>query len=67
METVLLLNPPGKKRYIRDYFCSKVSKSGYLYPPTDLLLQSGLLARDFRVSALDAVAEGLSQIGRASV
>ncbi|MES9996717.1 radical SAM protein [Desulfovibrio aminophilus] len=60
METVLLLNPPGKKRYIRDYFCSKVSKSGYLYPPTDLLLQSGLLARDFRVSALDAVAEGLS-------
>ncbi len=59
MESVLLLNPPGKKRYIRDYFCSKVSKSGYLYPPTDLLVQSGILAQRFQVRVLDAIAEGL--------
>ena len=59
MDSVLLLNPPGEKRYIRDYFCSKVSKSGYLYPPTDLLVQSGLLSRRFRVLVLDAIAEGL--------
>lgn len=59
MESVLLLNPPGKKRYIRDYFCSKVSKSGYLYPPTDLLVQSGVLAQRFQVLVLDAIAEGL--------
>ena len=59
MDTVFLLNPPGEKRYIRDYFCSKVSKSGYLYPPTDLLVQSGVLSRRFQVRVLDAIAEGL--------
>ena len=30
---VLLLNPPGERIYIRDYFCSKTTKSNYLFHP----------------------------------
>jgi len=59
MKKVLLLNPPGDKIYLRDYFCSKVSKSGYLYHPTDLLVLSGRLAQEYDVHVLDAIAEGM--------
>ena len=61
METVLLVNPPGDQPFIRDYFCSKVSKSGYLYHPTDLLILSGILSPHFKVAVLDAIVEGLSE------
>lgn len=59
MKKILLLNPPGEQPYLRDYYCSKISKSGYLYHPTDLLLASGFLARHFEIKILDCIAEGL--------
>ncbi|MDD8025167.1 MAG: radical SAM protein [Acidobacteriota bacterium] len=53
--TVLLLNPPGDKLYIRDYYCSFSSKASYYWPPQDLLALSGILSRDFEVRVLDAI------------
>ncbi len=52
---VLLLNPPGDKLYIRDYYCSFSSKASYYWPPQDLLALSGLLDADFDVRVLDAI------------
>ncbi|MBI3819258.1 MAG: radical SAM protein [Planctomycetes bacterium] len=60
IKRVLLLNPPGKDLYIRDYFCSKTTKSNYLFHPIDLLALSGALAGRFDISVLDAIAERLS-------
>jgi anaerobic magnesium-protoporphyrin IX monomethyl ester cyclase len=57
---VLLLNPPGSRTYIRDYFCSKTTKSNYLFHPIDLLALSGTLASRHEVAVLDAIAERLS-------
>jgi radical SAM superfamily enzyme YgiQ (UPF0313 family) len=57
---VLLLNPPGRRTYVRDYFCSKTTKSNYLFHPVDLLALSGTLAERHETAALDAMAEGLS-------
>ncbi|MCI4626714.1 MAG: radical SAM protein [Candidatus Magnetoovum sp. WYHC-5] len=58
---VLLLNPPGKKLYIRDYYCSKVSKSNYLFHPIDLLMPSGMLAERYETFLIDAIAQRLTQ------
>lgn len=57
---VLLLNPPGESAYIRDYFCSKTTKSNYLFHPVDLLVLSGTLASQHDVEVLDCMAERLS-------
>jgi len=56
----LLLNPPGERTYIRDYFCSKTTKSNYLFHPIDLVVLSGTLAAQHEVSVLDCMAERLS-------
>ena len=56
---VLLLNPPARGIVIRDYYCSKSTKSNYLFQPIDLLMQSGILARSHELLALDAVARRL--------
>lgn len=56
---VLLLNPPGERVYIRDYFCSKTTKSNYLFHPVDLLVMSGILAEQHEVAVLDCMAERL--------
>jgi radical SAM superfamily enzyme YgiQ (UPF0313 family) len=56
---VLLLNPPGGRTYIRDYFCSKTTKSNYLFHPVDLLVLSGTLASEHEVEVLDCMAERL--------
>ena len=60
IKKVLLLNPPGKKRYIRDYYCSKVSKAWYIYPPVDLLILSAVLYGHFEIKVTDAIADNLS-------
>ncbi|MCK6445799.1 MAG: radical SAM protein [Planctomycetes bacterium] len=57
---VLLLNPPGEQVYIRDYFCSKTTKSNYLFHPIDLVVLSGTLAAHHDVQVLDCIAERLS-------
>src|SRR3989338_9937022 len=57
---VLLLNPPGTKKYFRDYFCTCVSKAKYYYHPIDLVYLSGILNKDFEVHVLDAIVEEVS-------
>jgi len=57
---VLLLNPPGEKLYIRDYYCSKVAKANYLYAPPDLLILSGIFSSNFQMAVVDAIVQNLS-------
>jgi anaerobic magnesium-protoporphyrin IX monomethyl ester cyclase len=52
---VILLNPPGDKLYIRDYYCSFSSKADYYWPPQDLIYLSGILDEEFSVSVIDAI------------
>lgn len=56
---VLLLNPPGSRRYLRDYYCSHVSKGNYVWHPIDLLVLSGHLVKSHDVIVIDAIAENL--------
>jgi len=56
---ILLLNPPGKKLYIRDYYCSKVSQANYIYPPVDLVYISGFL-KNFELYFIDAIVKKFS-------
>ena len=60
MKRVLLLNPPARRKVIRDYYCSKSTKSNYLFQPIDLVMQSGVLAPHCELHAIDAVAQRLS-------
>ncbi|MEI6634276.1 MAG: radical SAM protein [Chlamydiota bacterium] len=57
---VLLLNPPGDRIYIRDYYCSKVSKAHYTYQPVDLVVLSGIIGASRPVRVIDAIVEKLS-------
>ena len=54
---IILLNPPGNKLYIRDYYCSFSSKADYCWPPQDILYLSGILNKDFDVQVIDAIAD----------
>ena len=56
---VLLLNPPGRRTYIRDYFCSKTTKSNYLFHPIDLVVLSGTLAARHEIAVIDCMAQSL--------
>ncbi len=46
---------------IRDYYCSKTSRSNYLFPPMDFVMQSGVLGNDFELSFIDAVRDRLTE------
>jgi radical SAM superfamily enzyme YgiQ (UPF0313 family) len=52
---VLLLNPPGSRIFVRDYYCSKVSKANYLYHPVDLLMLSGTLNSRHEIRVIDGM------------
>jgi len=52
---VILLNPPGDKLYIRDYYCSFSSKADYYWPPQDLIYLSGILDQEYSVRVIDAI------------
>jgi len=55
---ILFLNPPGSEIYIRDYYCSKVSKAYYLPQPVDLLTQTSFFSYEsFSLKVIDAIAE----------
>ena len=60
MEKIVLLNLPGEKLFLRDQYCSFVSKADYLWPPLDLLVQSGVLSQDFEIKIIDAIALKMS-------
>ncbi len=57
---ILLLNPPSPELLIRDYYCSKTTKSNYIFQPVDLIIQSGYLAQQGEVKLIDAVVDRLS-------
>ncbi|MCC7295521.1 MAG: radical SAM protein [Acidobacteria bacterium] len=57
---VLLLHCPGDKIFLHDYYTSYSSKANYYWPPTDLVLLSGVL-RETRLEVIDAVADRLSE------
>ncbi|HZN55853.1 MAG TPA: B12-binding domain-containing radical SAM protein [Candidatus Polarisedimenticolaceae bacterium] len=58
---VLLLNPPGDRLYIRDQFCSHVSKGTYYWQPLDLLMIAARLHADgYELAVVDAIAERLA-------
>lgn len=57
--SVLLLHCPGDKVFLHDYYTSYSSKANYYWPPTDLILLSGVL-RDERLTVIDAIAERLN-------
>jgi radical SAM superfamily enzyme YgiQ (UPF0313 family) len=52
---IILLNPPGDKLYIRDYYCSFSSKADYYWPPQDLIYLSGILDEEYSVRVIDAI------------
>lgn len=58
---VLLLNPPAPELVIRDYYCSKTTKSNYIFEPVDLLMQSGRFADHYQVKVIDAVVDRMSR------
>lgn len=61
MPKVLLLNPPGDRLYIRDQFCSHVSKGTYYWQPLDLLMIAARLhAAGHELAVVDAIAERLA-------
>lgn len=57
---ILLLNLPGKKPYLRDYYCSLISKGDFIWHPLDLTVLSGILASKFDIKVIDALAEKMS-------
>lgn len=57
---ILLLNPPGSQKYLRDYFCSHISKAHYYWQPYDLFVLSGFLSPHFDLSAIDAIIDNIS-------
>lgn len=57
---LLLLNPPGQRVYLRDYFCSKVSQADYLNQPIDFVYLSGLLREQYEIHLHDAIVERCS-------
>jgi len=59
-QKVLLLHCPGDKIYLHDYYTSYSSKANYYWPPTDLVLLSGVL-RETELAVIDAVADRLSE------
>jgi hypothetical protein len=72
--SVLLLNPPGQNIYIRDYYCSKLSRTGYTFPPIDLLHMGAVFnTHGWTTQAIDAIVqklaveETLAMVERASV
>jgi len=57
---IILLNPPAKGVFIRDYYCSFSSKAGYYWPPPDLIVLSGVLSGSYDPVVIDAIGQGLS-------
>lgn len=62
LRKLLFLNPPAPVTVIRDYYCSKTSRSNYLFAPIDFVMQSGILGEDFQLSFIDAIRDRLTDV-----
>ncbi|MDA3820554.1 MAG: hypothetical protein PF590_08865, partial [Candidatus Delongbacteria bacterium] len=60
-KNILLLNPPSKKRVLRDSFCGQESKGHYYWPVLDFVAMSGTLAKSYHIDFLDCIADNLNQ------
>ena len=60
MKKILLLNLPGKKPYLRDYYCSLISKGDFIWHPLDLTVLSGILSPKFEIRVIDALAQKMN-------
>ena len=59
-QKILFLNPPGRRVYLRDYFCSKVSQADYINHPIDFVYLSGFLKESYDLTLIDAIVENLN-------
>ena len=59
-KSVVLLNPPGEQNYIRDYYCSKTSKSDYSYTPVDFLYIGAYLKSSCNLQYIDCIIDNIS-------
>ena len=57
---VLFLNPPFEVTVQKDQYCSLTSKTGYIWTPVDLLLQTAVFRDHHEVLVIDAIVEKLS-------
>ena len=58
MTKVLFLNPPWKQKYLREYYCPKISKARFYYPAVDLIYMTGRFFKSwYDVKYLDSIAE----------
>lgn len=58
MKKVLFLHFPGEKIYIREYYCSKISKGDYIAAPIDLVMQSGIFnTGEFDLHLIDGIVQ----------
>lgn len=58
-QKVLLLNPPGRRNYGRDYYCSKVNKANYVEHPVDFVYLTGILEQRVEYLVIDAIVDKL--------
>jgi len=61
MKKILLLNPPGSRKFLRDQYCSSATKADYYWPAVDLLVLSGILSEHFELEVCDAIAEAVDE------
>lgn len=55
---ILFLNLPGTEKYLREYFCSKVSKARYYYAPVNLVYMTWWFDKEsYDIFFFDAIAE----------
>jgi anaerobic magnesium-protoporphyrin IX monomethyl ester cyclase len=59
LRKVLLLNPPGRRNYGRDYYCSKVYKANYVEHPVDFIYLTGSLEEHAEYRIIDAIVDKL--------
>ena len=58
MKKILFLHFPWKKLYIREYYCSKVSKGNYIAAPIDLVMQSWVFSTwEFDLKLIDGIVD----------
>jgi len=61
MKKILLLNLPWDERYLREYYCSKISKAKYYYAPVDLVYTTWWFEEaKYETIVIDAILENYS-------
>lgn len=59
MKKIILLNPPGKRLFMRAHYCSGTAKANSYWPPIDLLVFSGYL-KEYEIKVMDDMVLGIN-------